>query len=111
MHNKDKKVNKKVPIQKQIEETLQQASTIETVNVSPFFKDKVMHQLSKEKEVAVPEVTWFTPKLQLATLVVVLVINVFAFSNLSFSTYDDNITEFAQSYELSTTSDTSYFNE
>jgi len=111
MHNKDKKVNKKVLIEKQVEEILQQASSIEEVSVSPFLKDKIMHQLSKEKEAVATAIPWFTPKLQLATLVCVIVLNVFVLSTFSSENYDDNVSDFAASYELSTDNNTSYFNQ
>lgn len=98
-------------IQNQIDETLNVFDNMETVNVSPFFKDKTMNVLFAEKEVVQTGWSWFTPKLQLATLVCVVVLNVIAFTKLEeTSTYEENLSEFAESYGLSTTDDTSILN-
>ena len=79
---------------------------IETVNVSPFFKDKTMQRLFAEKEETTTVWNWFTPKLQLATLVCVVVLNVIAFPKLDDATsYDENVSEFAESYGLSASDD------
>lgn len=99
-------------IQNKIDSTLNAMDVIEGVNVSPFFKDKTMQRLFTEEE----EITvwnWFTPKLQLATLVCVIVLNVFAFSKLNASnnsSYDDSIDQFAETYGLSTSLETSFLN-
>ncbi|PWH83185.1 hypothetical protein DIS18_01130 [Algibacter marinivivus] len=99
-------------IQNQIDETLNVFDNMETVNVSPFFKDKTMHVLFAEKEVEQTGWSWFTPKLQLATLVCVVVLNVIAFTKLEeTSSYDENLSEFAESYGLLTSDeDTSILN-
>lgn len=100
-------------IQSQINETLNVLENMETVNVSPFFKDKTMNVLFAEKvEMKNTAWTWFTPKLQLATLACVVILNVFAFTKLeAASTYEENVTEFALSYGLSTSDeDTSILN-
>ena len=100
-------------IQDKIDSTLSAMDTIESVNVSPFFKDKAMQRLFAEKEEGITVWNWFTPKLQLATLVCVVVLNVFAFSNLKASnttSYNDNIDEFAETYGLSSTLETSFLN-
>jgi hypothetical protein len=91
-------------INKKVQETLDSIESIEEVQVSPFFKENVMHQIRNAPE-DIQEVTWswFTPKLQLATLVFVVVLNVMAFSNLHEATYDANINNFAESYGLSST--------
>lgn len=97
-------------IQKQIDNTFDVVNSIEPVNVSPFFKDKTMQRMFAEEEEKQIVGAWFTPKLQLATLVCVVVINIMAFSQLKTTTYDDNIAEFAESYGISTDSDTSILN-
>jgi hypothetical protein len=91
-------------INKKVRETLESIESIKEVQVSPFFKENVMHQIRNATE-DVQKVTWswFTPKLQLATLVCVVVLNVMAFNNLQETTYDDNINNFAESYGLSNT--------
>lgn len=93
-------------IQKKIDSAFEALDAIETVQVSPFFKDKTMQRLFAEKEVEQTSWSWFTPKLQLATLVCVVVLNVIAFTKLeSSSSYDENVSTFAESYGLSTSDD------
>ncbi|MGC6430993.1 MAG: hypothetical protein ACON5F_08115 [Jejuia sp.] len=90
-------------LQKEIDETLNVLDNMETVTVSPFFKDKTMNILFAEKEEKMQTVwSWFTPKLQLAILACVIILNVIAFTKLeATSTYDEDVTEFAESYGLS----------
>jgi hypothetical protein len=93
-------------IQSKIDSTLSVMDAIETVNVSPFFKDKTMQRLFAEKEETTTVWNWFTPKLQLATLVCVVVLNVIAFTKLDDATsYDENVSELAESYGLSASDD------
>ena len=89
-------------IQEKIENTFKASETIQAVNVSPFFKDKTMNRLFLEKEEEKTAWLWFTPKLQLATLACVVVLNVFAISKLNETTYNENVSDFAESYGLST---------
>jgi hypothetical protein len=93
-------------IQNKIDSTFEALDAIETVHVSPFFKDKTMQRLFKEKEVEQKAWSWFTPKLQLATLVCVVFLNVIAFTKLEdSSTYEENVSTFAESYGLSSSDD------
>ena len=87
-------------IQEKIDSTFSAMDTIEEVKVSPFFKDKTMNLLFAEKEDLQTGFTWFTPKLQLATLVCVIFLNIMAFTRLYSDTYDTNISEFADNYGL-----------
>lgn len=88
-------------IEHKIKKTLEAFDSIEHVNVSPFFKDKTMQRLFTEKEQELTMWSWFTPRLQLATLVCVIALNVFAFSKLNTETYNDNLNEFAENFGLS----------
>lgn len=98
-------------IEKNIEATFDVLDTINDVKVSPFFKDKTMQRLFAEKEETTPVgFGWFTPKLQLATLVCILIINVFGIYKMTKTEYDSNITEFAKLYELSGNEQPSLFN-
>ena len=97
-------------IQSKIDNTLSAMDAIETVNVSPFFKDKTMQRLFAEKEETATAWYWFSPKLQLATLVCVVILNVFAFTKLKETTYNDNVNQFAESYGLSTSTETFILN-
>lgn len=89
-------------INEQIEATFDTLDSIKEVNVSPFFKDKTMQRLFAEKEETVSTGSgWFTPKLQLATLICVLIINVVGFIQLTKTEYNTNVSEFANTYGLS----------
>ncbi|MGY0391164.1 hypothetical protein ACW5R3_01225 [Bizionia sp. KMM 8389] len=92
------------------EATINVADRIESVQASPFFKDRAMQRLFAEKEVKQTAWGWFTPKLQLATLVCLVVLNIFAFSSINKSTYNENVSEFAETYGLSTSTQTSILN-
>ncbi len=89
---------------KKVQETLDSIESIKEVQVSPFFKENVMHQIRNATE-DIQEATWswFTPKFQLVTLVCVVVLNVMAFNNMKEKTYDQNVSNFAKSYGLSNT--------
>lgn len=99
-------------IQSKIDSTFDAMDAIETVNVSPFFKDKTMQRLFSEKEQVEQKMvwSWFTPKLQLATLACMLVLNVIAFNNLQKSDYEENVDQFAETYGLSISDGTSLIN-
>lgn len=97
-------------INNKIADTLSAMDAIEAVKVSPFFKDKTMQRLFVEKEEEPLMSSWFSPKLQLATLVCVIVLNVLAFTQLNSNKYDSDISEFAETYGLSSGSDVSLFN-
>jgi len=97
-------------IQNKIDGTFSAMNSIETVNVSPFFKDKVMQRLFTEKEETATIWNWFLPKLQLATLACVVILNVIAFTQLQTTTYNDNISQFAKTYGLSVSDDASVLN-
>ncbi|ALJ04681.1 hypothetical protein APS56_05830 [Pseudalgibacter alginicilyticus] len=97
-------------IENKINSTLEAVNAIEPVNVSPFFKDKTMQRLFSEKEKTNSNWNWFTPKLQLATLVCVVILNVIAFTQMKSSSYEENMNTFSETYGLSTNYETSYLN-
>ncbi len=101
--------NKK-SIEEQIDRILEIGNSIDDVKASPFFKGKMMNRLfeesSQEENLIFP---WFTPRLQLASLVCVIALNIFTFTNLDSTSYDDSINEFAESYGLLATEETSLF--
>ena len=98
-------------INKKVKETFDSIGSIKEVQVSSFFKEKVMYQIRNTSE-DIQEATWswFTPKLQLATLVCVVVLNVMAFTKIKETTYNENVTEFAESYGLSISTENSILN-
>ena len=98
-------------IKKKVKDTFDSIESIKEVQVSPFFKENVMHQIRNASE-DIQEATrsWFTPKLQLATLVCVVVLNVMAFTKLKETSYNENVIEFAESYGLSISTGNSILN-
>lgn len=72
-----------------------------------FFKHKVLQQLENEKEVKSEIFSWFTPQLQLATLGLVLLLNIstifYAFSSQEQNT-ETSLENFAQEYSLNSES-------
>ena len=100
-----------VEMNKKINDIFDSVESIEEVKVSPFFKEKVMHQIrTASDDITDTTWSWFTPKLQLAALVCVVVLNVMAFSNLRETTYDESVSSFAESYGLSVSKESSLFN-
>ena len=92
-----------VEMNKKVNDTFDAIESIQEVKVSPFFKENVMHQIrSASEEIQDSTWSWFTPKLQLATLVCVVILNIMAFNNLKETTYDESLSNFAESYGLST---------
>ncbi|WP_204346017.1 hypothetical protein [Psychroserpens algicola] len=97
-----------VEMNKRVKNTLNSVDFIEEAEVSPFLKEKVMHRIRNASEDIQDKTwSWFTPKLQLATLVCVVVLNIMAFNNLQETTYDETVNTFAESYGLSTSSESS----
>lgn len=96
-------------IQNKIDAVFESGNAIKDVRVSPFFKEKTLQRLFSEKEEKHVVFSWFSPKVQFATLACVIVLNVFAFTQLKKTTYNDNISQFAESYGITTT-ETSLFN-
>ncbi|MDD7884852.1 hypothetical protein [Flavivirga sp. 57AJ16] len=97
-------------IKNKVVDTLNAMDVTEAVQVSPFFKDKTMQRLFVGQEDESLVWSWFSPKLQLATLVCIVVLNVLAFTQLNSNKYDSNINEFAETYGLSSGLGTSLFN-
>ncbi|WP_179352532.1 hypothetical protein [Winogradskyella vidalii] len=92
-----------VEMNKKVTDTFDSVESIKEVEVSPFFKEKVMHQIRKANEERQDTAwSWFTPKLQLATLVCLVVLNIIAFNSLKESNYDESLNDFATSYGLVT---------
>ncbi|MBU2950086.1 hypothetical protein KO493_05175 [Tamlana agarivorans] len=93
-------MNSNTNIQDKINETLNAADAIKAVHVSPFFKDKTMQKLFAEKEERHVLTSWLTPSFQLAVLVGVVVLNIVVFTKMKTENYDENISDFAETYGL-----------
>jgi len=90
-------------ISEQIKDTFEVLNSIEKTTVSPFFKQRVLNKIFlKEKEISVVKL-WFTPKLQLTAIALVLLVNAaslfYVFNENNSSTMDN----FAKEYSLSST--------
>ncbi|MEM5539669.1 MULTISPECIES: hypothetical protein [unclassified Olleya] len=95
-------------IQDKIDSTLNALDTLNSVQVSPFFKDKTMQKMFAEKQVTSKSWSWFTPQLQLATLVCVVIVNVYAIRQINSTKYNDAISSFASDYGLNSDSESSF---
>lgn len=103
-------MNKKDHIKQQVKEVLNATDSIKPVKASPFFKEKVLHRLFDKKEEELPTMfAWFTPKLQLATLLVVVAVNLVVFLSMDTTDITETHTEFAEAYELSPNSEVTIF--
>ncbi|MEQ6124220.1 hypothetical protein AAON49_08480 [Pseudotenacibaculum sp. MALMAid0570] len=84
--------------------TLDILDEIQEVKVSPFFKNKVLNTIRQQKEEKTPSFGWFTPQLQLATLALVLCINVltiyFTFNSQETSQEISGFEAFMEDYYL-----------
>lgn len=101
---KDTELNKKVKA------TLNVADTIQEVKVSPFLKDRILNNLNTEIDESQNVWAWFTPKFQLATLIVVILLNVYAYKVLTSDNYNTTVEEFVDTYDFGDETYTSIFN-
>ena len=96
-------------INQQVKDTFKVLESIDKVEVNHFFKHKVLQKLNEEKEEKKSILSWFTPQLQLATLSVVLLLNLgtifYAYNSSAkdLKTTSD-IEAFAQEYSLQSNS-------
>ncbi len=104
-------MKRKNTLEEQIDHILEVSKTIDHIKTSPFFKEKMMNRLFEEKiKDEKLSFEWFTPKVQLVSLVCIIVLNIAAFTNLNSTSYEESISEFAESYGLVTSEETSLFN-
>lgn len=97
-------------IQDKIAATIDAMDSVEEVKVSPFLKDRILHNMTSEIEPSETMLTWFTPKLQLATLVLFIALNVFAYVSINNTDTNNEINKFAEAYGLSQPLNASLFN-
>jgi len=98
-------------IAEEVKSALDSITHIQEIKTPPFFKDKTMRKLFDAK-VAEEKIIfyWFTPKLQLATLVCFITLNAFALIQLKTTIYDSNVSNFGENYSLSNNNETSILN-
>lgn len=97
-------------IDKKIKATIDSIELIEEVQVSPFLKDRILHQLDAEEELSSSFFNWFSPQLQLAALCLVILLNVYAYTILSSQEYETKVEEFVDTYDFGDETYTSIFN-
>jgi NADH:ubiquinone oxidoreductase subunit C len=99
----------KEPVHQQVKDTFKVLESIKEVKVNHFFKHNVLQQLKNQKEETTSILDWFTPRLQLASVAFVLLLNAsalfYAFSSQE-QNFVVNIDSFSQEYSLQ--SDTIY---
>lgn len=93
----------------EIDKILEVSSTISKVTISPFFKEKVLNRIFIEKEKETSIFPWFTPKYQFAALIFLFVFNSYALIQYNKQNYNDKVTSFAQTYELTVNENESIF--
>lgn len=101
---KDSEINKKVNA------TLNAVDTIQEVKVSPFLKDRILNNLTAEVEETQKVWSWFTPKFQIATLIIVILLNVYTYKVLTSDEYNTTVEEFVDTYDFGDETYTSIFN-
>jgi hypothetical protein len=98
-------------IDTKVEALLSHSVAEKEVPISPFFKDKTLDILFAEKEERTVVSGWFTPKLQLAALVLILLANSYVLYTMNQSNYNQQLDEFAETYQLSIDSEISTYLE
>lgn len=101
---KDSEINKKVNA------TLNAVDAIQEVKVSPFLKDRILNNVTAKVEETLKVWSWFTPKFQIATLIVVILLNVYAYKVLTSDEYNTTVEEFVDTYDFGDETYTSIFN-
>lgn len=98
--------------QQKIDEVLEVASQIETVETSPFFKDKALHRLTSREELEeeLPILGWFTPKYQVAALFLFIVLNAVVIYNYSSSNQQEELVTIADAFGISSADQQSILN-
>jgi len=97
-------------IDKKVKMTIDSVDSMEEVRVSPFLKDRILHQLHTKEELSSPVFSWFTPQLQLVALCMVIVLNVYAYTILTSQEYETKVEEFVDTYDFEDETYTSIFN-
>jgi len=88
---------------KEIEDLLEPLNKIGKVSTSAVFKERVLVKIAEEKTKTFV-VNWFTPKLQIAAMIVILLVNTIAISYLFKSKEDVSLENFVEQYELNSSS-------
>ncbi|MDT0557302.1 hypothetical protein RM697_01500 [Ichthyenterobacterium sp. W332] len=87
-------------IQDEIDEVLNLSNLVAKVKAPPFFKDRTMQSLFSENTIEHSSFFWFTPKFQMATLLVFIFLNVAAFIQYNTTNYNEQLDSFAERYGI-----------
>jgi hypothetical protein len=90
-------------ISEQVDNIFEVLNSIEKTSVSPFFKQKVLHKMFLKEEEKTVMKLWFTPKLQLAAIALVLLVNAISLFYVFNENNSTTIDNFAKEYSLSST--------
>ncbi|SHG85701.1 hypothetical protein [Flagellimonas flava] len=98
--------------QQKVEQVLDTADQIKAVNEPPFFKDRVLREMAKP---IAPKTVhfwldWFTPKYQVAAIVLFVVLNALALWSYNNQNEQQELQTFAQTYGLSASESESFLN-
>lgn len=97
-------MGKNYNIQDKIEDTFKVLDSIQEVAVSSDFSSKVLNTLNQEKNKENTTVSWLTPQLQLAAMIVVLLVNaIVIYHTLNTNAIENNVYEieqFAKDYNI-----------
>ncbi len=89
-------MEKNYNIQNKIEDTFKVLDSIEEVKVSADFSSKVLGKLEQAK-MDKKQVAWFTPQLQLAAMIVVLLVNaIVIYHTLNTNTMESSVSDIEQ---------------
>lgn len=89
----------KQEIEQNIDATFNALEAIEEVNVNHFFKHKVLQKIELEKAEKSKVLGWFTPQFQLATLGLILMLNISAVV-FAYASHKENTTVSLESFAL-----------
>ena len=97
---------------KNLDDLIESVSDIESVGAPPFFKDRVLKELEKQKgqEQSPLVLSWLTPRLQIAALLAFVFINLGVLYYYNSTNQDQELETFAQTYGLSSPQEESILN-
>lgn len=98
-------------IDEKIEEAFKVIEQINEVKVSASFKQNVLEKALDKNQQENLGVHWFTPKLQLAAMIIVILVNITALTyTFSSTTKETTISSFAEDYSIGLTNNSSLIN-
>lgn len=93
--------DKKTTLEK-VDDLLDSVGAIEKVKVRPEFKQKVLDRLENQPSTVVEFLPWFTPKYQIAAILVFLFVNLTALLYYNSTLQNEKVESLANSYGVST---------